>query len=123
VIVAEQVEEAVRQVPVELVGERPPLATGSTFGRVERHYHVPKVRPTSGRIHQREGEHVGGAILPAPAPVEPADLGVGHHQERELRLGPPQGRQEAPRAAGQPAGHGGAAGVTAAGLDRHGPVT
>jgi len=50
VIVAEQVEEPVREVAIQLFRDRPPLAAGAAGGGVDRDYHVAQKRPNPGRI-------------------------------------------------------------------------
>jgi hypothetical protein len=50
VVVSEQVEDAVREVPLELLPGGPPLGAGPAGRRFERHYHVAQNRPNAGRI-------------------------------------------------------------------------
>jgi hypothetical protein len=50
VVEAEQVEEPVREVPVQLLRDRPPLAAGAARGGVDRDYHVAQKRPNPGWI-------------------------------------------------------------------------
>jgi hypothetical protein len=50
VIEAEQVEEPVREVAIQLFRDRPSLAAGAAGGGVDRDYHVAQKRPNAGRI-------------------------------------------------------------------------
>jgi hypothetical protein len=49
-VVAEQVQQAVREVPLELGGDGPALLARPPRGGVERHYHVAQERPIARRI-------------------------------------------------------------------------
>jgi hypothetical protein len=50
VVEAEQVEDAVSQVPVQLARHRPAVRLRATGRRIERDYHVTEERPNAGRI-------------------------------------------------------------------------
>jgi hypothetical protein len=117
VVVAEEVQDPVRQVAVQLRRERASGGARRAGGGVDRHHHVAEERAAR---RGREREHVGGVILVPPRAVEPADGGVAHHQDRQLGVAPPERGEEAAGALAQPPRRGRAAGVLAAGVDRHG---
>jgi hypothetical protein len=123
VIVPEEVEDPVREVAVELLRQGPPLRPGTPDGGVQGDYHVAEERPRTRRLRYRKAEDVGGAVLPAPAAVEPADPAVGRHHHGELRVVPGDRREEEAGAAPEP--HGGRATlrVLARDLDVHGFIT
>jgi hypothetical protein len=50
VIEPEQVEESVREVPLQLFRDRPPLAARAARRGIDGHYHVAQKRPNPGRI-------------------------------------------------------------------------
>ncbi len=106
-VVAEQVEQPVCEVAVELRADRPPLLARPPGGGVERDYHVAQERPIPRRLALREREHVGRRVLPAPLAVQGADAPVGDEEDRELRLAAAE-RGEVGGGAGAEAARGGA---------------
>lgn len=119
-IVAEQVQEPMREIPVELRADRPPLLPRPASGGVERDYHVAQERPIPRRLGEREREHVGRGVLAAPLPVESADAAVADEQDGDLRVSAPERGEERGGAAAQAAGGGAPARVLRGEADGHG---
>jgi hypothetical protein len=116
VVVTEEVQEAVREVAVELRAQGALAARGAARG-VERDDDVAEHPPGPG---SGEREHVGRAVLAAPAAVESADGGVADDEDRELRLGLAE-RFEVPlRLRPQPSHRAGTSRVLAPDVDDHG---
>ncbi len=119
-IVAEQVQEPVGEIPVELRTDRPPLLARPASGGVQRDYHVAQEGPIPRRLGEREREHVGRGVLAPPLAVEGADPTVPDEQDRHLRLGAAERLEELGGADPQATGGGAAAGVLGGEPDRHG---
>jgi len=81
VVVAEQVQEAVREIAVELRAQCTALLARSAACHVQGDHHVSEERARAGGGKR---QHVGRAILAAPPPVEAAHRRVGHDQDGEL---------------------------------------
>jgi hypothetical protein len=80
VIVSEQVQEAVRQVAVQLPAQSPPGGTRGPARRVEGDHHVPEETAPGGPA-ARKREHVGGAVHPAPVAVQAEHGPIVHHED------------------------------------------
>ena len=118
VVVAEQVEEAVGEVAVQLGADPAALLLRRAPGGVEGDDDVAEERAgTAGR----ERQHVGRAVLAAPGAIEAPHGGVSHHEQRQLGTVTPERGQVPVRALAQPAYRGRAAGVLAPGVNDHGP--
>src|SRR5207245_7290333 len=104
VVVAEEVEEPVDQEPVRLASERLAALRRLAPGGIDRDHDVaeePVGRPTRA-LALREGEHVGRAVAPAPAPVERAHLAVGDQDDGELGPAQPKAAQQPTRVPPEP---------------------
>jgi hypothetical protein len=123
VIVAEQVQEPVREVPVQLEAHGPALGARASGRGVEGHYHVAQERPTPGGLGEREREHVGRAIDPPPGAVQRADAPVGDERDRELVVRTAERFQVSLPACAEAARRRPAPGVDARDPDGHGFAT
>jgi hypothetical protein len=122
-VVTEQMEEPVREVAIQLRTDGAPLGPGATGGGVERDYHVAQERPTTRRLRYREGEDVGGPILPAPGAVQRADPAVADEEDGQLGVAPPHGREVGGRVPAKAADGRGRARALAGHVDDHGLAT
>ncbi len=118
VVVAEEVEEAVGEVAVELGADRAAILFRRAAGGVEGDDDVAEERTRAGG---RERQDVRRPVLAAPGAVQAAHGGVSHHQHGQLGPLAAKRRQVPPRALAQAAHRGRAAGVLAPGVHDHGP--
>lgn len=122
-VVAEQVQEPVGEVAIELGSDRSPLRPRAPGRGVEGHYHVAEERPSARRFRYREGQDVGRLVLASPLPVQRPDPPVGDEEHRELGVVEPQGREEGLGAGAEAAGGRRAPRVLGGEEDGHGRST
>ena len=118
-VVPQEVQEAVREVAVELGAEQPPLRARDAPRGVERDHDVAEKRPVVRR-RVREREDIRGTVLPSPGAVEASHGGIADDEDRELRLLAPERAQVAAGALAQAPRGGGPTRVLAPGVDGHG---
>jgi hypothetical protein len=119
VVVAEQVQQAVSEVAVELLAHAPPFGPGAPGGGIQGDYHVAQEGPRTRRFRYREGEDVRGPVLPPPAPVQRPDATVRHQDDGELGVPPAHRGQELARPAPEPAESRAPTGVLGGDEDAH----
>jgi hypothetical protein len=123
VVVAEEMQHAVDQQPIQLRPQRRGPLGRLAARAVERDDDVAQqaARRPPGALGLGERQDVGRPVLAAPVPVQAADDGIRDQDEGELGIGQPQRRQQAVAAPRQAAGDRGRA--PAAGADRDGGVS